>query len=57
MSRFLRNIYPSITEEVLGKGGFGEVYLDDYNGQNAAAKVRNGFIRHLEQITTALAWC
>lgn len=23
--------YLSITEEVLGKGGFGEVYLDDYN--------------------------
>ncbi|CAN0411915.1 unnamed protein product, partial [Ectocarpus sp. 8 AP-2014] len=29
----------TITNEVLGKGGFGEVYLADYNGRNAAAKV------------------
>ncbi|CAN0560046.1 unnamed protein product, partial [Ectocarpus sp. 12 AP-2014] len=28
-----------ITEEMLGRGGFGEVYLADYNGHNAAAKV------------------
>lgn len=28
-----------ITDELLGKGGFGEVYLADYNGRNAAAKV------------------
>ncbi|CAM9364389.1 unnamed protein product [Pylaiella littoralis] len=28
-----------ITNDVLGKGGFGEVYLADYNGHNAAAKV------------------
>lgn len=28
-----------ITDEMLGKGGFGEVYLADYNGRNAAAKV------------------
>ncbi|CAN0007820.1 unnamed protein product [Ectocarpus sp. 12 AP-2014] len=28
-----------ITSDVLGKGGFGEVYLADYNGHNAAAKV------------------
>ena len=33
----------SITDELLGKGGFGEVYLADYNGHNAAAKVRDGF--------------
>ena len=33
----------SITDELLGKGGFGEVYLADYNGHNAAAKVWNGF--------------
>ncbi|CAN0186405.1 unnamed protein product [Ectocarpus sp. 6 AP-2014] len=31
--------YLSITNELLGKGGFGEVYLADYNGHNAAAKV------------------
>ncbi|CAM9373156.1 unnamed protein product, partial [Scytosiphon promiscuus] len=28
-----------ITTDMLGKGGFGEVYLADYNGHNAAAKV------------------
>lgn len=28
-----------VTEEVLGKGGFGAVFLADYNGRNAAAKV------------------
>lgn len=28
-----------ITDELLGKGGFGEVYLADYNGHNAAVKV------------------
>ena len=28
-----------ITEDLLGKGGFGVVYLADYNGRNAAAKV------------------
>ncbi|CAN0355159.1 unnamed protein product, partial [Scytosiphon promiscuus] len=42
----------------LGKGGFGEVYLADYNGHNAAAKVCRGiplsttvsaaFLRELE---------
>ncbi|CAM9883869.1 unnamed protein product [Ectocarpus fasciculatus] len=31
----------SITNEVLGKGGFGVVYLADYNGHNAAAKVQH----------------
>ena len=31
--------YLSITDELLGKGGFGEVYLADFNGHNAAAKV------------------
>lgn len=29
----------SITNEMLGKGGFGVVYLADFNGHNAAAKV------------------
>ena len=28
-----------ITDELLGKGGFGEVFIADYNGRNAAAKV------------------
>ncbi|CAN0045701.1 unnamed protein product, partial [Hapterophycus canaliculatus] len=28
-----------ITDELLGKGGFGEVFLADYNGRNTAAKV------------------
>lgn len=28
-----------LTNEVLGKGGFGTVYLADLNGRNAAAKV------------------
>lgn len=30
----------TITEEMLGKGGFGAVYLCDFNGRNAAAKVK-----------------
>ncbi|CBJ25851.1 protein kinase [Ectocarpus siliculosus] len=30
-----------ITDEVLGKGGFGEVFIADYNGRNAAAKVQH----------------
>lgn len=30
----------TITDELLGKGGFGAVYLCDFNGRNAAAKVR-----------------
>lgn len=29
----------SMTDELLGKGGFGEVYLADYNAHNAAVKV------------------
>ena len=29
----------TVTGDLLGKGGFGEVYLADYNGHNAAAKV------------------
>lgn len=29
-----------ISGDILGKGGFGTVYLADYNGRNAAAKVR-----------------
>ena len=29
-----------VTDELLGKGGFGSVYIADYNGRNAAAKVR-----------------
>ncbi|CAM9324195.1 unnamed protein product [Ectocarpus sp. 4 AP-2014] len=40
-----------ITDEVLGKGGFGEVFIADYNGRNAAAKVQHvahGFDRRGE---------
>lgn len=33
-----------ISDELLGKGGFGEVYIADYNGRNAAAKVRRSFL-------------
>lgn len=29
----------TITDELLGKGGFGSVYIADYNGRNVAAKV------------------
>ena len=29
-----------ISTDVLGKGGFGTVYIADYNGRNAAAKVK-----------------
>lgn len=28
-----------VTDELLGKGGFGDVFLADINGRNAAAKV------------------
>ncbi|CBJ27854.1 conserved unknown protein [Ectocarpus siliculosus] len=40
----------SITDEMLGKGGFGVVYLADYNGHNAAAKKaeRKAFLRELD---------
>lgn len=31
--------YVTVTDELLGKGGFGAVYIADYNGRNAAAKV------------------
>ena len=29
-----------ISKDILGKGGFGTVYIADYNGRKAAAKVR-----------------
>lgn len=44
-----------ITDDLLGKGGFGEVYLADYNGYNAAAKVWNVVLS--EQITFARKGC
>lgn len=31
----------TVSDELLGKGGFGSVYIADYNGRNAAAKVRS----------------
>ena len=31
--------YVTVTDELLGTGGFGAVYMADYNGRNAAAKV------------------
>ena len=51
-----------ITDELLGKGGFGEVYYADYNGKNSAAKVfrlpedcqdsvRKSFLLELEMMT------
>ena len=33
--------FVTVTDELLGKGGFGAVYMADYNGRNAAAKVRS----------------
>ena len=33
----------TVTDELLGKGGFGAVYLADFNGRNAAAKVRSSW--------------
>ena len=37
--------YVTVTDELLGKGGFGEVYMADYHGRNAAAKVsRSTFV-------------
>lgn len=34
----------TLTNELLGKGGFGIVYMADYNGRNAAAKVSGSHI-------------
>lgn len=34
----------TISEDLLGKGGFGTVYIADYAGINAAAKVKVPFI-------------
>lgn len=31
--------FVTVTDELLGKGGFGAVYIEDYNGRNVAAKV------------------
>ena len=40
----------TVTDELLGKGGFGAVYIADYNGRNAAAKV------YLTCIRTTSKW-
>lgn len=34
----------NITDELLGRGGFGAVYLCDFNGRNAAAKVNTNWL-------------
>lgn len=39
----------TISDELLGKGGFGSVFIADYNGRNAAAKV-------LVRVTAAQRW-
>ena len=36
-----------MTDELLGSGGFGQVYLADYNGHNVAVKVRGCICRSL----------
>eukprot|EP00904_Undaria_pinnatifida_P006288 jgi/Undpi1/278/HiC_scaffold_1.g00274.m1 len=41
----------TISEELLGKGGFGSVYIADYNGRNAAAKVVNIDMTHCDLST------
>ena len=36
--------FVTVTDECLGTGGFGSVYIADYNGHNAAAKVCNSIL-------------
>lgn len=45
-----------ITTDMLGKGGFGEVYLADYNGHNAAAKVRGGVALSKRIVEITMGW-
>ena len=49
----------TITSDLLGKGGFGEVYLADYNGHNAAAKVWNAARKWLYVVSVrgGQPWC
>ena len=42
----------TLTDVLLGKGGFGEVYLADYSGVNAAAKVLYFDVDQLHQSTS-----
>lgn len=44
-----------ITGDLLGKGGFGEVYLADYNGHNAAAKVWNVVLNDVKSCQQGVA--
>lgn len=46
----------SISDEVLGKGGFGWVYLADYGGRNAAAKARCGWRMHHVTLSVLVLW-
>lgn len=45
-----------ISDELLGSGGFGEVYIADYCGRNAAAKVTCGWGMHILQICFPLSF-
>lgn len=39
----------TVTDELLGRGGFGDVYIADYNGRNAAAKVKESCLPALSR--------
>lgn len=43
----------TLTNELLGRGGFGAVYIADYNGRNAAAKVR---YREAQHFSARVRW-
>ncbi|CAN0396518.1 unnamed protein product, partial [Ectocarpus sp. 12 AP-2014] len=50
----------TITDDLLGKGGFGEVFLADYNGRNAACKLVHvapdrGALRAIDELDQSVA--